>query len=148
VRKEITVIIDDEGRDKDKVFVIKEMPTFQAEKWAIRALLALAKSNVEIPEDIAGLGLQGVAALGMRAFSGLSWADAEPLLDEMMTCVKIMPDPTKPQVLRAVGLGGAEDIEEVATLLRLRKEAFNLHINFSLAESVSTSEARRPPRKA
>lgn len=139
-RKVATIVIDSEGRDCGKVFQLREMPAMQAERWAMRALLALAKSGVEIPENIANAGLAGVAALGLKAFGGLDFADAEPLLIEMMSCVQIIPDPAKPQVVRFLV---DDDIEEVATLLKLRAEVFSLHTGFSIpgAPSKSTSTA-------
>jgi hypothetical protein len=126
-RKTLTVTIDADGRDQDKAFLIKEMPAAQAEKWAARAFLALAKSGVQIPENLASAGLAGIAALGIKALGGMAFEDAEPLLDEMFQCISIIPDPSRPGVVRALI---EDDIEEVATRLRLRKEVFSLHTSF------------------
>ena len=126
-RKVQQVTIDAEGRDKGKVFIIREMPATQAEKWAMRAFLALAKSGVDVPEDVASSGLAGIAALGLRALSGLTFTDAEPLMDEMFSCIQIMPDPTRPDVVRILL---EDDIEEIATRLKLRKEVLALHTGF------------------
>lgn len=135
MRKTQTVLIEAEGRDKGKMFSLTEMAPSQAEKWAFRALLALAKSGVEVPDNIASSGLAGVAQLGVKAFSGLNYEDAEPLLDEMFAMVSYIPDPTKPIVKRGYGGVGPlieDDIEEVMTRLQLRKELFALHLNFSM----------------
>jgi hypothetical protein len=135
-RKSHTIVIEAEGRDKGKMFTIAEMPPSQAEKWAFRALLALAKSGVEVPDDIASAGLAGVAAMGIKAFSGLSFEDAEPLLDEMFAMVSFVPDPARPAIKRGHGGVGPlieDDIEEISTRLRLRKELFFLHTNFFTA---------------
>jgi hypothetical protein len=134
-RKTQTVVIEAEGRDKGKMFILTEMPPNQAEKWAFRALLALAKSGVEVPDDIASAGLAGIAALGIKAFSGISFEDAEPLLDEMFAMVAMVPDPARPVIRRGYGGVGPlieDDIEEIKTRLRLRKELFALHTNFSI----------------
>ena len=144
-RKIATVVIDAEGRDYGKVFQLREMPAMQAERWAMRALLALAKSGVEIPENIANAGLAGVAALGLKAFGGLDFADAEPLLTEMMSCVQIIPDPAKPQIVRFLV---DDDIEEVPTLLKLRAEVFSLHTGFSLPAAASKSTSTTTGKKA
>lgn len=128
-RKTVTVVITAEGRDQGKTFVIQELPAMQAERWAMRALLALAKSGVEIPDDIASAGLAGVASLGLKAFAGLDYNDAEPLMAEMLSCVSILPDPSNPAVRR---YDIEADIEEVGTLLKLRLETFNLHTGFSM----------------
>jgi hypothetical protein len=126
-RKEITITIEDSGRDQGKVFLIKEMAASQAEKWAARAFLALAKSGVDIPDDIENAGLAGIAALGVKALSGMTFAEAEPLLDEMMACVSIIPDPKRPSVTRHLI---EDDIEEIKTRLKLRAEVFKIHFDF------------------
>ena len=131
MRKELTITIDTPGRDVNKTFYIKEMSALKAERWATRALLALLKSNVDIPEDIAQAGMAGVAAVGLRAFGGINFTDAEPLLAEMLACVQIIPDPSRPMVKRALV---EDDIEEVTTLLRLREEVLSLHTGFSLRD--------------
>jgi hypothetical protein len=128
-RRTATVTIDAEGRDKGKAFLLTEMSASQAERWAARAMLALARNGVEIPEGIASAGLAGVAAIGIRALGGMAFDDAEPLLADMMACVQAIPDPARPNVSRYLI---EDDIEEVATRLRLRMEVFTLHTGFSL----------------
>lgn len=138
-RKTQTVVIesaepDDKNRDKGKTFLITEMAASKAERWATRALLALGQSGVDIPEDIGAAGLAGVAAIGIKAISGLPWELAEPLLDEMFQCVQFVPDASKPMVVRPLV---EDDIEEVSTRLRLREEVISLHINFSIGAWIS-----------
>lgn len=128
-RKEIDIVISEEGRDRDKVFHIRELPAYQVEKWATRALLALGRSGVEIPDNIGANGVAGLAYLGFTALMKMDYADAEPLLDEMMACVSIKPDPARPDVTRVLF---PDDIEEVATIFKLRMEVFTLHTGFSL----------------
>lgn len=125
-RKELTYMAED-GRDQGKKFKLTEMPADHAERWAMRAVLALMKSGVELPEGIERLGMSALAGLGLRAISGLDWEIAEPLLNEMMSCVQIMPDPSKPQIVRNLI---SEDIEEITTRLKLRMEVFKLHTDF------------------
>lgn len=119
----------DAGRDQGKLFRLTEMPATQAEKWAAKAFLALAKSGVDIPDNIASAGLAGVAAMGVKAFGGMSFADAEPLMDEMMRCVQRVVDPSNPTFARALI---EDDIEEVQTRLKIRMELFKLHVDFSM----------------
>lgn len=121
----------DSGRDGGKTFLITEMAANQAEKWAIRALLALTRAGIEVPDDVSALGMGAIAAIGLRAFGNLSFEEAEPLLDEMMGCVQIV---TTSGVTRAID---SEDIEEVATYLRLRNEVIALHTGFSVAAELS-----------
>jgi hypothetical protein len=132
-RKTKTIVVEAEGRDKGKMFVLTEMAPTKAEKWAFRAFLALAKSGVEIPDDLATSGLAGIAKVGLQAFSGLSFEDAEPLMDEMFEMIAIIPDPARPEIKRGYGGVGKlieDDIEEVSTRLLLRKEMFSLHTSF------------------
>lgn len=132
-RKQISVTISAEGRDKGKTFILTELATYESEEWAGRALFALMNAGVEIPDNIAQAGLAGVAAMGLKAMSKLSYDAAQPLLDKMMECVKIQPSPA---VVRGLI---ADDIEEVATMFTLRKQALSLHLDFFTAVAPSTS---------
>lgn len=144
-RKTAKVQIDAEGRDKGKWFLITEMPPRQAEKWATRALLALGRGGqAEMPvgysEELAAMGMAGIASLGIRALTSISYADAEPLLDEILTCVSFIPDPSiiDQTTREPVARGMIEsDVEEVATYFRLRSEALELHTGFSIAAFLS-----------
>lgn len=134
-RKTSNFTIKEEGRDKGKTFVLTEMSAYKAEQWAMKALLALMNSGVQVPEGFEKMGMAGVAEIGIRALAGLKWEIAEPLLNEMLTCVRIMPDITKPHVVRDLI---EEDIEEVKTLLTLRSEVWKLHTDFLKAVAPST----------
>lgn len=125
-RKTLDVKIDAEGRDKGKTFQITEMPAAQAEKWAMRAILAAAKSGIDIG-NAAGMGMQGIAALGIQALLNMAWEDAEPLIDEMMLCVQTKETSGVRPVM-------GDDIEEVATRIQLRQAILELHIGFSAAD--------------
>ncbi len=124
-------------RDNGKKFIIKEMPADQAERWALRAILALGKAGVEVPEDIAEAGFAGLAMLGFQALSGLNFEDAEPLLVEMMSCIQYEHKPGA--ALQPIFAGEESQIEEVKTRILLRKAVFDLHTDFLLAGVQSTS---------
>ena len=99
-----------------------------------------------MPEGFEHMGMAGMAQLGIKALAGLKWEVAEPLLKEMWTCVQIMPDPSKPHVLRNLI---EEDIEDVMTRVKLRAEVWKLHTGFLQAADPSTSVKRvRPAAKA
>ena len=133
--KIFTVVSEDpENRDKGKNFLLTEMSAVQAEKWAARALLALLKSGIELPENAASAGLAGVAAVGIKAFGAIPWDLAEPLLDEMMSCVRFIPPAKNVEPMLLL----PDMIEEVTTLLAIRKELLELHLGFSLAAKLST----------
>lgn len=133
-RKQLDIVISAEGRDKGKMFQITEMPSTKGEKWAIRALLALGRSGIDIPDDMMSQGMAGlanaVATWGIASLMKCDFNDLEPLLDEMTACVKCVPDTTRPEVTRALV---EDDIEEVVTRLSLRKDILALHIDFFTA---------------
>lgn len=129
-RKTLTYTVSDEGRDKGKVFVLTEMPATQAERWAVRAFLAMSKNGIEIPDGAAESGWAAVAKMGVSMIGRMHADDAIPLLDEMMGCVKLIPNPGNTSVVRSLV---EDDIEEVATRLKLRVEVFKLHADFSRA---------------
>lgn len=128
--------VTDDNRDRGKVFVITELPASKAEAWAMRAILALMAGGVELPENFERLGMAGMAEVGIKALSGLKWEVAEPLLNEMWECVQIMPDPSKPHVVRPLI---EQDIEEIATRIKLRAEVWKLHTDFFKAVAPSIS---------
>lgn len=126
----------DEGRDKGKTFVLTEMAASRAESWAMRVLMALAAGNVDLPPGFERSGMAGIAQLGIKAISGLKWEVAEPLLAEMWECVQIVPDPTKPHIVRGLI---EEDIEEIMTRVKLRAAIWSLHTGFLTAVAPSIS---------
>jgi hypothetical protein len=134
-RNTLNYTVTDEGRDKGKTFVLTEMPASRAEAWAMRAILALLANNVELPDGFERLGMAGMAEVGIKALSGLKWDVAEPLLSEMWDCVQIMPDPSKPHVVRPLI---EEDVEEITTRVKIRAEVWKLHTGFLKAVAPST----------
>lgn len=132
------VRITAKGRDNGKTFRIREMAALQAERWALRALHALAGSGVELPDNLGQMPMAQLAALGLKALSGVPFEVAEPLLDEMMACVSYVPNPQKPDA--EIALNMADDIiEEVTTAMQLRKETFMVHIGFFTEEEPPTT---------
>lgn len=141
---------DEEGnlvefRDRGKVFHIREMSARQTEEWATRCLLAMAHAGMRVPtmEDMKQALAQPSAAMAHRGFEALSsgemtFRDVKPLLDEMMACISIVPDPDKTDYRRALV---EDDVEETITLLFLRLEVFKLHMGFSKAAALSLLQA-------
>jgi len=135
----------EQGRDNDKVFRITEMPAKQGYKWAMRATLALLpRLSREIDPDIAeqlenNPSMSTLSRIGVL-LGGVSFPETEALLDELMTCVQIVEvsknNPNAPGRARELNLGGAEDIEEVATHHFLRKEALAIHTDFTLPAAI------------
>lgn len=125
-RKSEPVTIEAEGRDAGKRFIITEMGAVPAERWARRAYGAMQKSGITIPDEVWAAGIATITAFGLGALLGAPDEDVEPLLAELMTCVKIVEP--------AIPAGRAltpDDIEEMTTILRLRDEVLRLHVGFS-----------------
>lgn len=130
------------GRDKGKAFQLTEMPARQAHKWATRALFAVMNAGLEVPEEYADAGFAGLAAIAssgdkellvmlIKTLGRVNIEQAEPLLEELLGCVQIIPEPSKPNVVRALF---DQDLEEVATIFALQKEVLVLHMGFSTAD--------------
>ncbi len=133
-RKESKYRVEDEGRDQGKVFLLREMPASQAERWALRAFLAVSRSGIELPEEATKAGFAGIASYGLTLIGKLPFDEAETLMEEMFTCVSRVPDPGKDFSRSLV----EDDIEEVATRVKLRIAVFKLHADFSKAVAPST----------
>lgn len=127
MRKTATVTIEDEGRDKGKVFVLTEMPASQAERWANQVFFHLAATGIDVG-DAPRHGIVGIAIVGLKAIFSIPFDIADPLLNEMFGCVAIKPsDRAEPRPLVE------EDIQEVTTRWKLRGEVLALHAGFSSA---------------
>jgi hypothetical protein len=133
MRKTQTVTIAAEGRDKGKVFVITEMPARQVERWERRALAAMVRTGIEIPDNIKAAGFGYVLAMGLKALIGLNGPEVEALHDELMACVKIQPDPTREFTREVLD----EEIEEDRKIYTLKDEVIKLHSGFSIAAYLS-----------
>lgn len=128
--------VSEEGRDQGKTYLITEMPATQAELLATRAFLAMSRGGVEIPDDVAATGMAGIAKVGLGLLAKIPFEDAKPIMEEMMACVRIVPDENKPDFSRPLV---ENDIEEIKTRLKLRMEVFKLHTDFLKAVGTSTS---------
>jgi hypothetical protein len=142
-RKEATVVIETDNRDKGKIFRIREMSAQRAEAWASRLLLTLANHGAEVPSNFFDTSMAGLAVMGVYGLTHVPWSEAKPLLDEMMACVRIQPSAAHPQVVRDLIDRGddGDDIEEVATRLHLKDEVLKLHLGFSVADGFSILKA-------
>lgn len=140
MRNEAQVTITRDGRDKGKVFVIREMPAMQATEWFDRAMQFVARSGIDVPPDIFEHGPAGFAVIGigaaMSAVGRAAYPDVKPLLEELMGCVVSLRSPnTAVDITMPAAIMG--QIEEVATILQLREEVLSLHLGFSLAARLS-----------
>lgn len=136
--KEVPITLDG-SRDKGKKFVITEMSAHDGEMWALKALRLAQRSGVDIPGGVQA-GMAGIAAVGIMTCLGGStnFDELKPLFDEMMASVEIVTD-AKGSTRRLVDDGLNQDIEEIGTRIAIRKEWLNLHLDFSIADALSTS---------
>lgn len=123
------------SRDRGKLFKLTEMPAAKAEKWAYRLMLAYSRGGGEIPQNIAGQGMVGVAIVGINTFlrGNILFSDIEPLLDEMFECITFVYDAARQDLARALL---EDDIADAQTRMWLRSEVIRLHVNFSIAEAL------------
>lgn len=143
-RRTTRVTITAAGRDKGKVFELREMPADQGERWANRAILAIANAGGKLPDGVLESGMAGleltwrnVLVVGLLAFKGLSFAEVEPLLDEMKPGISWCPPGAAPP--QQIFPGEDSQIEEWGTWYTLRYEWLQLHLGFSLAGALSTT---------
>ena len=129
------------NRDQNKIFKITEWPAARAERWAMRMLLATNRGGGELPLDLAGIGMEGIAIIGINTFLRGSISDEQilPLIDELLECVECVRDAKHPEVITKLT---ENDIEEIATRMWLRGEVLSLHLSFSVAAVLSALYAR------
>lgn len=126
-----------ENRDLGRKYQITEMPASKAEKWAVRAWLAIAHAGKEVPPGVAEAGMVGFALYTFAALADAKYEDLAPLMDEMMGCIEFVTEagPVRPLV--------EQDIEEVETRGVLRLEVLHLHVGFTLQDWLSRIAKKR-----
>lgn len=124
-----------DDRDRGKLFHIKEWPASKAENWALRILFAANKGGGELPTSIAGIGMEGIAILGLNTFlrGNIDAGELIPIMDELLDCVSMVRDPSRRDIVTKLS---ESDIEEVPTRLWLRGEVLTLHTNFPVAAAL------------
>lgn len=120
--KDITIV---SGRDAGKSFRITEMPILQADKWAQRAIFAIARAGVDTSSINMNGGMLEMARLALDVVGKIDPEVGGDLLDELLSCVQIIPTGGVPRSLVM-----DSDIEDIKTLFVLRKEVLALHIDF------------------
>ena len=144
----IAVVPELGGRNRDhgKVFKITEWPAARAERWALSMILAANRGAGQLPTTIAGIGMEGIAIIGINTFlrGNISKDELLPLLDELLECVTIVRDPKNPHVATPLM---EDEIAEVATRMWLRGEVLSLHLSFSVGAALSAlySKIMTPP---
>ena len=125
-----------EGRDTGKVFLVEEMPVSRLEKWCARALIAML--GADIPADVAQLaGTSNAAALVQVFQTGLKslrWQDAEPLYDDLLPQIYVLPQGQERGRLRLSPGNIDAHVQDLKTIFRLRMTVLELSLGFSFGE--------------
>jgi hypothetical protein len=93
--------------------------------------LALTKSGQDI-NPAAGGGMAAIAVAALQGLQHLQFDDADPLMMELMDCVRFVPDPKHPETTRELVQldSDGDDIEEIETRIILKQRILNLHTDF------------------
>lgn len=128
-RKEIPFIVETEGRDKGKEFLITEMSAWDADSLAQDIFRAMGDSNYSsIPADVIAMGCAGLATVGLSIISASSPEVARQLRDRLMSTVDIIITNDGQRQQRKVN--GSLDFEEVSTIRSLLDKVFQVNFDF------------------
>lgn len=128
-RKEIPFIVETEGRDKGKEFLITEMSAWDADSLAQDIFRAMGDSNYSsIPSDVIAMGCAGLATVGLSVISASSPEVARQLRDRLMSTVDIIITNDGQRQQRKVN--GSLDFEEVSTIRSLLDKVFQVNFDF------------------
>lgn len=128
-RKEIPFIVEEEGRDKGKEFLITEMSAWDADTLAQDIFRAMGDSNYsQIPTDVIAMGCAGLATVGLSVISASSPDVARQLRDRLMSTVDIIITNDGQRQQRKVN--GSLDFEEVSTIRSLLDKVFQVNFDF------------------
>lgn len=131
MRHKKTVVIEDEGRDRGKEFLITELSSYEAEQWVWQLIPVLAAAGVEIDEDTLKGGFSRIMAVGAANILRMPYGFVKSLLDQMLPCIKYChyDDGGKAIPPTAILLNASCQIEELSTWFTLRKAVLDLHID-------------------
>lgn len=128
-RKEIPFIVEEEGRDKGKEFIITEMSAWDADTLSQDLFRAMGDSNYTgIPADVIAMGCAGLATIGLSVLSASSPAIATMLRDKLMATVEIVITAEGQRNQRKVN--GTIDFEEVSTIRAVMDKVFQTNFDF------------------
>jgi len=87
-------------------------------------------------------GMAGVFIAGVKSLAHIDGDEAEALMDQMLSCARIVRDKRNMEMTFEVL---EEDIEEISTRFFLFFEALDLHMGFSSAGPSQTSTSEPAP---
>lgn len=128
-RKEIPFIVEEDGRDKGKEFLITEMSAWDADSLAQDIFRSMGDSNYSsIPADVIAMGCAGLATVGLSVISASSPEVSRQLRDRLMSTVDIIITNDGQRQQRKVN--GSMDFEEVSTIRTLLDKVFQVNFGF------------------
>lgn len=136
-RKTERVVIDTPGRDLGRVFVLTEMDSWSALILTSKIAHALSLAGINVPEI--AKSPEGLAEGGIRLMTYIAPAVAEPILHELRECIGVMPPKAKPGAVPQP-LIAENQPHEIRTWFTLLTKLFYLHLGFSPAANIPTSE--------
>lgn len=129
-------------RDNGKTFIVSEMSALAGEHWSSRILKLVLESGVALPEGVdensGAAGLAQLTASELVAFAPFMTLLQDPEVDAgTWPCIKYLHAPGHPP--QPIAQGDACQIEEIATITRLRIEVLKMHTGFFSRGKASTS---------
>lgn len=131
------VTITDAGRDHGRTFLLTEMDSWSALILCSKIAHALSLSGINVPE--VAKSPEGLAEGGIRLMTYIAPAVAEPILHELRECIGVFPPKAKPGALPQP-LIAENQPHEIKTWFTLLTKLYYLHLGFSPAASIPTSE--------
>lgn len=127
-RKQITYIVEEEGRDKGKEFLITEMSAWDAEELAEEIYRAMGQGEFNsLPADVVAMGSAGLATVGMSVLAAAPARISRPIADKLLSTVEFVITHEGKETQRKVK---PIDFEEVTTIRTLKDKVFELNFGF------------------
>ena len=112
-------VVIESGRDEGQKFLITEMPLLKADKWAQRALFALASGGVDAGTlDLSG-GMLEMAKFAFAAIGNIDPQVGGDLLDELLECVQAIPSGGNARDLNSLNPFEVREVLQVQLLSKL-----------------------------
>ncbi|ELZ3993183.1 TPA: hypothetical protein SBJ50_002953 [Yersinia enterocolitica] len=127
-RKQITYIVEDEGRDKGKEFIITEMSAWDAEELSEEIYRAMGHGEFNsLPADVVAMGVAGLATVGVSVLAAAPASVSRPIADRILSTVEIVITNEGKDITRAIK---PIDFEEISTIRTLKDKVFELNFGF------------------
>ncbi|HEI6738486.1 TPA: hypothetical protein SJ142_003014 [Yersinia enterocolitica] len=127
-RKQITFIVEDEGRDKGKEFIITEMSAWDAEELSEEIYRAMGHGEFNsLPADVVSMGVAGLATVGVSVLAAAPASVSRPISDRILSTVEIVITNEGKDITRSIK---PIDFEEISTIRTLKDKVFELNFGF------------------